>query len=350
MTESEHIHKLAEVSGKAESKAMHKFLENVMTEEEARFMLEMPAPNKDLAGKFNMTEEAVERKILNLAQRGLISPSEKGEYRFNNVVPILHDNVFSSRPEHIPEGLDKLWLKMYDGEKLWHELSEMYGMFEAPILRVIPAERSVSTEIELLEQESITKIIEANQDLITIRDCCCRNSAKKCHHPLDVCMQFKARAEYDLFRGSGRKVSTDEAVTVALTAVGAGLIPTVTNISATENLEFICFCCGCACLVLDPSLRGGNLPKILSPSRFEAVINYEACNGCKHCVPRCQVGAIEMKPIPGHDTIKAVLDPDKCVGCGVCDLACVPGAITMDLVRKPEFIPEAIADESVVHL
>jgi NAD-dependent dihydropyrimidine dehydrogenase PreA subunit len=62
------------------------------------------------------------------------------------------------------------------------------------------------------------------------------------------------------------------------------------------------------------------------------------------------VGAIEMKPIPGHDTIKAVLDPDKCVGCGVCDLACVPGAITMDLVRKPDFIPAAIADESVVHL
>jgi ferredoxin len=350
MTKNGYIHKLAEISGKADSNAMHKILEAVMTDEEAHFMHEMPASNKDLAAKFNITEAEVEEKILNLAHRGLISPSEKGEYRFNQVVAVLHDNIFSSKPEHIPEGLDNLWLEMYEGEKLWRELAEMYDMFETPILRVIPAERSVSTDIKLLEQESITKIIEANQDLITIRNCCCRNSAKKCHHPLDVCMQFKARAEYDLFRGSGRKVSTDEAVTVALTAVGAGLIPTVTNISATENLEFICFCCGCACLVLEPTLKAGNLSKILSPSRFEARINNEACNGCRHCVPRCQVGAIEMKPIPGYDTIKAVLDPDKCVGCGVCDLACVPGAITMDLVRKPEFIPETITDESVVHL
>lgn len=350
MTTPEYLKKLAEVSGKADSKALLRLLERVTTDEEARFMLEMPASNSDLAAKFSMTETEVEAKILNLAKRGLISPSEEGEYRFNMVVPVLHDNIFSSLPEYIPEGLDKLWLDMYEGEKYWQELSEMYGMFETPILRVIPAEKSVPAEIELLDKESMTKIIEANQDLITIRNCCCRNSAKKCHHPLDVCMQFKARAEYDLFRGSGRKVGTDEAVTIALTAVGAGLIPTVTNISAIEKLEFICFCCGCACLVMDPSLRGNNLSNILAPSRYEAKINYEACNGCRHCVPRCQVGAIEMKPIPGYDTIKAVLDPDKCVGCGVCDLACVPNAITMELVRKPEFIPEAIADESVVHL
>ena len=47
---------------------------------------------------------------------------------------------------------------------------------------------------------------------------------------------------------------------------------------------------------------------------------------------------------------KVEVDPDKCVGCGVCDLACVPGAITMELVRPPEFIPESIADEQIVHL
>jgi NAD-dependent dihydropyrimidine dehydrogenase PreA subunit len=52
-----------------------------------------------------------------------------------------------------------------------------------------------------------------------------------------------------------------------------------------------------------------------------------------------------MRPIPGHDTIKAVLDPDKCVGCGVCELACLPGSITMELIRPPEFIPDAVADK-----
>ena len=350
MTEKGCFHELAEISGMGHSKAMHKLLECAMTEDEARLILELPASNEDLAAKFNMSKEEVDEKLYNLAQRGIVAPLESGSFHFNQVPAILHDNMFSSTPENIPDGLDKAWLEMYDGEKYWRDLAEMYDGFEAPILRVIPAEKSISTDIKLLPQESITKIIETNQDMISVRNCCCRNSAKKCHHPLNVCIQFKARAEYDLYRGSGRKVSADEAVSVALTGVGAGLIPTVTNISVIENLEFICLCCGCACLVLEPALKGNIIPKVLSPSRFEAKINNELCNGCRHCVPRCQVGALDMKPIPGHSTIKAVLDPDKCVGCGVCDLACVPGAITMELVRPPEFIPESIADEQIVHL
>ena len=349
MQRDEHLQKLAEITGKPDSEAMYRILERALSGEEARFVLELPAADTDLAVKFNMSEKAVEEKILNLAQRGLLSPSPDG-YRFTSIPAILHDNMMSSAPQYVPQNMDNLWMDLYRGEEWWKEIGEMYAFFQEPILRVIPAEKSVPPEPRLLPYESITKIIEANRDLITVRNCCCRAGANHCHHPLDVCMQFKARAEYDLYRGSGRKVNADEAVSIALTSVGAGLVPTVTNISLIDNLEFICFCCSCACLVLDPGLRAGTLSKILSPSRFEAKIHTDACNGCKHCVIRCQFGAIDMKPIPGHDTIKAVLDPDKCLGCGVCDLACVPGAITMELVRPEDFIPEAVADEAILHL
>jgi ferredoxin len=197
--------------------------------------------------------------------------------------------------------------------------------------------------------ESISEIIEANSDLITVRNCCCRVGADACHHPRDVCMQFKGRAEFDLLRGGGRKVSADEAVSVALTSLGGALVPTVTNISATDNLEFICFCCGCACMVLHPGIRAGSLPKILAPSRYEATVDHDACDGCKHCVIRCQFGAIEMKSIPGHDTMKAVIDPEKCYGCGVCLLPCVPDAISMEEKRPQEFIPEGVKGEEILH-
>ncbi|MCK5784052.1 MAG: 4Fe-4S binding protein, partial [Desulfobacterales bacterium] len=159
----------------------------------------------------------------------------------------------------------------------------------------------------------------------------------------------KGRAEFDLYRGSGRKVSTDEAISIALTAVGAGLVPSVTNISRTDDLEYICFCCGCACMVIDPGMKAGSLSHILAPSRYEAEINYDACNGCRYCVIRCQFGAIDMKPIAGHDTIKAVLDPDKCLGCGVCELACFPNAIKMVTERAENFIPSGIKDEEILH-
>ena len=240
-------------------------------------------------------------------------------------------------------------MDLYHEEKWCEEMGELYGFFQEPILRVIPAEKSLPVEQSLLPCESITEIIEANRDMITVRNCCCRRGANNCHHPLDVCMQFKSRAEYDLYRGSGRKVNADEAVSIALTSVGAGLVPTVTNVSILDKLEFICFCCGCACLVIDPGLKANSLSKILSPSRYEAKVNYVACNGCRHCEMRCQFGAIEMKPVPGHDSIKAVLDPDKCLGCGVCELACVPAAIKMEEIRPEGFMPEGVADEEILH-
>jgi ferredoxin len=355
MTSGENIHirKLAERSGMPDSKAFRKILERAVTDAEAEFMLALPAPFEEVGAKFNMDTKAVEEKVLGLAQRGLLSRNpdklSPEKFQFTNISAILHDNILSSAPQYVAEDMPKLWMDLYKGEQWWKAIGGFYEFFQEPILRVIPAEESLPLEQTLMSCESITGIIEANRDLITIRLCCCRTMGEEtCHHPREVCMQFKGRAEFDLYRGSGRKVSADEASTIALTSVAAGLVPTVTNISLTDNLEFICFCCGCACMVLDPGLRTGSLPKIMAPSRFEAEINVEECDGCEYCVSRCQFGAIDMKPVPGHDVIKAVHDPEKCYGCGVCELSCVPGAIKMVEDRPKDFIPEAVKDEEIL--
>ncbi|MFO8009295.1 MAG: 4Fe-4S binding protein [Dehalococcoidia bacterium] len=339
------IRKLAEMNNKGDSKAMLNILECAMSEDEARFILELPAQVDEVAAKLNLTEKEANDKILDLARRGLLVLSRKG-YRYPRDPGTLHDNILSSLPQYIPEGIEKLWMKLYEGEQWWREIGETLASYGLLVLRAIPAEKSISPNIELLPHESMTKIIEENHDLISVRNCCCRVGAKKCHNPVDVCIQFKRRAEYDIYRSSGRKVSADEAVSVALKAVGSGLVPTVTNVSVMDNLEFICFCCGDCCMVLDPLLRLQKVFEVVAPSRFEAKINPEKCNGCRHCVPRCQTGAIDMKPVAGE--MKAVIDPDKCTGCGVCALSCVPDAIIMEEVRGPEFIPETIAGPSAI--
>lgn len=348
-----HIRKLAKRSGMPDSETFRRILERAMTDAEAEFMLALPAPFEEVAAKFNMNVKAVEEKVLGLAQRGLLSRNpdklSPEKFQFTNIPAILHDNILSSAPQYIAEDMPKLWMDLYRGDQWGMEIGGFYEYFQEPILRVIPAEKSLQLGQTLMSCESITEIIEANRDLITIRNCCCRVGADNCHHPRDVCMQFKGRAEFDLYRGSGRKVSADEAFSIALTSVGAGLVPNTTNISLTDNLEFICFCCGCACMVLDPGLKTGSLPKIMAPSRFEAEINVEACNGCKYCVSRCQFGAIDMKPVPGHDVIKAVLDPEKCYGCGVCELSCLPGAIKMMEDRPKDFIPQGVKNEEILH-
>lgn len=345
MARSEFIVQLAKKNEKPDSEELHRILECAMSDEEAKFILELPAPVEEVANKLGTTDKAVEDKIKDLAQRGVIVRSRKG-YRYPRDLGTLHDNILASAPRYIPDGMDKLWMALYEGKQWWREIGEGLAGYGLKVLRIIPAEKSISSDTKLLAYESMTEIIEANRDLISVRNCCCRTGAKKCHNPVDVCMQFKGRAEYDLFRSGGRKVSADEAVSVALQAVGSGLVPTVTNVSVMDNLEFICFCCGDCCLILDPLIRLQKVMDVVAPSRFEAKINPETCNGCRHCVPRCHFGAIDMKPVGGE--MKAILDPDKCVGCGVCELACVPGSITMELVRPPESIPETVTGPSAI--
>jgi len=346
------IRKIAKLMGKPKSEAMLRILERAMTDEEAAFLLALPAPYSDLAAKFNLAENEIEEKVVGLARRGLLSRAADEctpkKFHFTTIPAVLHDNILSSAPQSIPEEMPSLWMDLYRGEQWCEEIGQMYGWFQEPLLRVIPVEKSIPRGSSLLSCESITKLIETNKDLITIRNCCCRVGADNCHHPRDVCMQFKGRAEFDILRGSGRKVGVDEALSIALRSVGAGLVPTVTNISRTDDLEFICFCCSCACMVLDPGLKGGTLRKILAPGRYEAQLDEETCNGCEHCVARCQFGAIEMKPMPGLESM-AVIDPEKCYGCGVCELACAPGAIKMVEIRSEDFIPRELKDESVLH-
>jgi NAD-dependent dihydropyrimidine dehydrogenase PreA subunit len=264
----------------------------------------------------------------------------------------LHDNIFSSRPEHIPAGLDKLWVELYEKEGWAEEVGNMLSSLGTRVLRTIPVRNSLPAGTELLPQESIQAIIEAHKDLITVRNCCCRTEAKHCDHPTDVCMQFSTRAEYDLYRGSGRKVSADEAMEVALKAGDSGLVPTVTNISKVDGLDFICFCCGCCCLVINPGLRVGKLDKVLAPSRYLPEVDNAKCNACAECVEQCCVDAVTMQKVAGFDDERAVIDESKCLGCGACVPVCPEaGALVMKQVRPAEFIPEVLfGADSVLHM
>ncbi len=130
----------------------------------------------------------------------------------------------------------------------------------------------------------------------------------------------------------------------------SGLVPTVTNVSPMEALEFICYCDKCACLVLNPTIRAGKVHQAVASSRFLVKVDKDLCDGCGDCVPWCFFDAIEIKKVGVSGTAKAVINADKCVGCGVCVLKCPPGAMTMDLVQPPEFIPQTIAGpSSIVH-
>jgi ferredoxin len=339
MSHGEHIRKLAARMGKADSQAMQRILVCAMTDEEARFLLGLPASHDELAARHGLSEPEIEAKLLDLARRGLVMPSRK-LMRFP-YPETLHDNLLSSAPQYIPSEMNQHWTALYEDEGWAQELGNAHAASEIPARRTIPIQNSVPPEVELLPHENLAEIIEAHQEQITLRNCSCRVRTRSCIHPMEVCLRFGEGAEYDLARGSGRRISADEALSVALEAGCSGLLPTVANRSRIEALDFICFCCGCCCQVIDSASRVGAIERSLAPSRFLTKIDIERCNGCGKCPKFCSTGAVEMEEMIGFDEPIAVIDPAKCVGCGVCVPRCPEaGAMWMEPVRRPDFIPE----------
>src|SRR3990172_2583237 len=110
MSQGNYRQQVAERFQRGDSPALRKILQAAMSEEEARFLLDLPAPTPDLAAKYGVDQPAVEDKLLGLARRGLVILSPHGLQLPEDLV-MLHDGIMSSAPEYVPAGIDKLWME-----------------------------------------------------------------------------------------------------------------------------------------------------------------------------------------------------------------------------------------------
>jgi ferredoxin len=99
-----------------------------------------------------------------------------------------------------------------------------------------------------------------------------------------------------------------------------------------DKINFICNCCGCCCGFLQGITRF-RLPNAVAFSRFQAVLDSGSCTGCKDCIDRCQVKAIQSE----GDNDKVKIDNQWCIGCGLCVSICPADAIS--LVERKDFHP-----------
>jgi ferredoxin len=314
------------------SEYLARLLRKLMTPEEAKLLLALPAETAELAAQFGLDEETIKGKLREFMERGLVIPS-KGEPRFARDVARLHDATLSSAERWVDTELLDLWKDFYEND--WFAaMNEGPQVLTQPVIRVIPAlkaiERSpqISTD-DFLPQENIRELIRS-ADLIAVVPCTCRRSMRRCDAPLDNCMQFNRGAEYSINRGAGRKVSVEEAIAIADEAEEVGLIHTW---PFPPNFFEICNCCRDCCSIFDGGIYYGTVDKVLEKSRFRAEIDQDICTGCEDCVERCFFGAIEMVESGSIEGPKATLNPEKCFGCGLCVVGCNIGAITMKLAQ-----------------
>lgn len=201
----------------------------------------------------------------------------------------------------------------------------VYGIMQPqPALhRVVPAVDSLELEW-ILPYDNVMAILN-NAQTFHVQDCICRLKqtalGKGCDAPLHNCLSFsnvkRAPRPGDITR--------EEAINIIDQAEKAGLVHSVSNV--VDGINYICNCCGCCCGILLGITKWG-IENTMARANYEAIINSQACTGCKVCLKRCQVAAVTI--IDG----KANIDRNKCLGCGLCVSTCKADAIK--LVPRPE--------------
>lgn len=210
-----------------------------------------------------------------------------------------------------------------------------------PTTRVIPVDRKIQAENTIHTYQQVASYIEKYHPL-SVSTCYCRHEAKliderdDCGKPDEVCMQFGMGARFIIDRKIGRQISRKEALEILNKAEEAGLVHATVN---RQEIDFLCNCCGCHCMILKTALAQPK-PGLSLNSGFKPRHDHDLCTSCGDCIERCPTKALAM----GNEG-RPELDLDRCIGCGVCAGGCAFEAVT--LVERAGILPPPVDQKAL---
>ncbi len=336
---------LAEGHGYGHSERYRRILKFLMTPKQAEIVTHLPAAFEAVAAQTGLSVDEVKREIDELFRKGIVIPKDlstlEGARFCRDVLP-LHDATEADQKT------EEIWgNKAHELWKLWEDFAQHewyakrakeYANREIALDRVMPAYKTIQNIPGITSYDDVREIIKAAPS-IGVVPCACRRQTGRKDIAVKVCTMVGRGADYAAIRGSGERLSYEEALEVIDKAEEDGEVHTYTN-RRTLSYGVLCHCDRVSCVLWAPLIKHGvPLDKSLAKSRFEAVVDQELCNGCQVCVDRCQFDAIEMVKPAGSKKYKAAIDPEKCWGCGICVIKCKPNALRLKLVRPLEHIP-----------
>jgi Pyruvate/2-oxoacid:ferredoxin oxidoreductase delta subunit len=304
----------------------YELAEELFSPEEAAVYMAIPrgfSPAETVAKNLGKNEEEVSTLLESMADKGLCTAGRMGEKTFYGAPPLVPGIFEFQFMRGTSTERDRKLARLIHTYKSAVNKNRGPQKISFPPNRVITVDRVVKAENKVHTYDQVKSYIE-KYDPLAVSTCFCRHEAKlideenDCGKPNDVCMQFGMGAQFVIDRNMGRKIDKDEAMAILIKSEEAGLVHAAMN---RQEIEFLCNCCSCHCMILQTALAQPK-PGIALNSGFMPTWDADLCTACETCIERCPTDAL----IVGVEDVPEV-NLDRCIGCGVCATGCPSEAI-----------------------
>lgn len=284
-----------------------------------------------------MSRDELESRLYEAAGSGLIGHKVVGGEKYFKNIPYLIG---------FAEG------QMHNSTPGYREVASEYtsdgafmGAFlrtKIPQMRTIPINESLTPEHHVSTYDEMMRMVKQMDGPIAVFECVCRKASAESGNPCektsrkDTCMAFNDTANGMIDLNKGRSITKKEALDILGKNEDDGMVFQPSN---TQELEYVCSCCGCCCGIL--ALQKA-LPKPVDiwASNYYAQVDPDLCTGCETCLDSCQVNAMLFDDDEGISKV----DLDRCIGCGNCIPTCQDDAILL-IKKETEVAPPKTSTE-----
>jgi len=319
-------------------------LKKVANLDQVRILMELPNTTEEIAKNLSLDEEAVNKELQILFEKGVALRGRKKWYLVRNTV-LVKDLIASANEKYIDDELLELLhvMSLESSDNLEERVKNGEEILVREGMRVIPKWRTIKDIPGVLPIEDAREIFK--NPPIVVHNCPCRavyeDRACKDDVPIDICLATGNTGQAYLDRGAGKEITYDELLDHLDKVDESPLVSFTGNSSVMPSI--LCSCCvDCCGVFVRTSRTKPVMGKVAyAKSRFVVEDHPEDCIACGACLEeRCLVRATGMKMVDEFGEERSFTDVEECIGCGLCVLSCPTEARTMKLVRPPEHIPE----------